>query len=116
MNSKSNETRTVMSVSKIASQRFKNHIDRTLVLREKPRKPKEARPKGRNDEAWLSPELPNWGARLWGSAIAQAHRQSTSATHLPCPPGAGDPLQGPPTARFDDILRRFEVFEESNDL
>src|SRR5438270_674673 len=30
--SESNETRTVVSVSKIASQRFKNHIDTTSVL------------------------------------------------------------------------------------
>src|SRR3954462_10179619 len=33
--SESDETRTVASVSKIASQRFKNHIDTTSVLREK---------------------------------------------------------------------------------
>src|SRR3954465_15963740 len=72
--SESNETRTVVSVSKIASQRFKNHIDRTSVLREKPQKPKDTRPKGRNDDAWPSPEPPNWGARLWGSAIAEPHR------------------------------------------
>src|SRR3954468_12175586 len=56
MNSESYETRTVVSVSKIASQQFKNRIDPTSVLREKPRKPKDARPKGRNDEAWASPE------------------------------------------------------------
>src|SRR5436190_11826154 len=49
MISKSNKTRTVVSVSKIALQRFKNHTDTTSLLREKPRKPKEARPKGRID-------------------------------------------------------------------
>src|SRR4051812_7310988 len=49
--SESNETRTVVSVSKTASQRFKNHIDRTSVLREKPRKPKDTHPKGPNDDA-----------------------------------------------------------------
>src|SRR3954468_24302219 len=38
--SESDETRTVVSVSKIASQRFENHVDTTSVLREKPRKPK----------------------------------------------------------------------------
>src|SRR5438270_234872 len=32
------------------------------------------------------------------------------------PPGAGDPLQGPRSALFDDTLRRFEVFGGSNDL
>src|SRR3954467_9513188 len=43
--SESYETRTVASESKRASQRFKNHVDTTSVLREKPRKPKEARSK-----------------------------------------------------------------------
>src|SRR3954469_16134101 len=32
------------------------------------------------------------------------------------PPGAGDPLQGPRSALFDDTLRRFEGFGGSNDL
>src|SRR3954467_10779102 len=32
------------------------------------------------------------------------------------PPGAGDPLQGPRSALFDDTLRRFEVFGGPNDL
>src|SRR5436189_243912 len=41
--SESYEKRTVVSVSKIASQRFKNHIDPTSELREKPRKPKDTR-------------------------------------------------------------------------
>ena len=110
------ETRTVASVSKIASQRFKNHVDRTSVIREKPRKPKDTRPKGRNDDAWPSPEPPNWGARLWGSAIAETRRRRSSAIPWPSSPGAGDPLQGPPTARFDDTLRHFDVFGGSNDL
>src|SRR2546430_12068910 len=65
--SESNKTRTVVSISKIASQRFKNHIDPTSVLREKPRKPKDARRKRRIDDAWPSPEPPageiGYGAR-----------------------------------------------------
>src|SRR3954470_22436450 len=61
--SESYETRTVASVSKIASQRLKNHVNTTSVLREKPRKTKEARPKGRTDDAWPTPEPPNRGAR-----------------------------------------------------
>src|SRR5436189_108090 len=108
--SESNEIRTVVSVSKITSQRFENHIDRTSVLREKPRKPKDTHPKGRNDDAWPSPEPPNWGARLWGSAIAEPRRHRSSAIPWPSSPGAGDPRRGPPTARFDDPLRRFDVF------
>src|SRR5438045_3496042 len=38
--SESYETKTVASVSKIAPQRLKNHIDMTSVLREKLQKPK----------------------------------------------------------------------------
>src|SRR5437588_693565 len=32
------------------------------------------------------------------------------------PPGAGDPLQGPRSALFDDTLRRFDMFGGSNEL
>src|SRR3954464_12355244 len=39
--SESYETRTLVSVSKIASQRFENHVRTTSVLREKPRKPRK---------------------------------------------------------------------------
>src|SRR2546430_1100141 len=39
--SESYETRTVVFVLKIASQRFENHVDTTSVLREKPRKPRK---------------------------------------------------------------------------
>src|SRR3954471_6529622 len=79
--SESNETRTVVSASKIASQRFENHIDRTSMLREKPRKPKDTHPKGRNDDAWPSPEPPNWGARRWGSAIAEPADAGARPSH-----------------------------------
>src|SRR5436190_5599324 len=102
--SESNETRTVVSVSKIASQRFKNHIDRTSMLREKLRKPKDARPKGRNDDAWPSPEPPNWGARLWGSAIAEPRRRRSSTIQWPSSLKGRGPPAGSPTARFDDTL------------
>src|SRR5438046_2673357 len=44
--SESYETRTVAFVSKRASQRSKNYIHTTSVLREKPRKPKDTRRKG----------------------------------------------------------------------
>src|SRR4051812_37235190 len=114
--SESCETRTVVSVSKIASQRFKNHIDPTSVLREKPRKPKGARRKRRNDDAWPSPEPPNRGAWLWGSAIAEPRRREGLDIGWSTPPGPGDPLQGPPTVPFDDVLRRFYMFGGSNDL
>src|SRR4051812_15838853 len=114
--SESCETRTVVSVSKIASQRFKNHIDPTSVLREKPQKPKYARRKRRNDDAWPSPEPPNRGARIWGLAIAEPCRREGSAIGWPTPQGPGDPLQGPPTAPFDDVFRHFYMFGGSNDL
>src|SRR2546430_2655756 len=84
--SESNETRTVVCVSKIASQRFRDHIDRASVLREKPQEPKNTRPKGRSDDAWPSPEPPSRGARLWGSAIAELHRHRGSAIQWPSSP------------------------------
>src|SRR5437588_317609 len=110
------EKRTVVYLSKIAFQRFKNYNNSRSALREKPRKPKDTRRKGRNDDAWPSPEPPNWGARLWGSAIAEPCRCRSSAIPWPSSPGAGDPLRRPPTARFDDVLRRFDMFGGSNDL
>src|SRR3954469_15252109 len=75
----SNETRTVATVSKIASQRLKNHIDTTSVLREKPRKQKDTQKKRPNDEAWPSPEPPNWGARLLGLGHSRAPQAWRSA-------------------------------------
>src|SRR5436189_196603 len=82
----SNETRTVVSVSKIASQWFKNRLDTTSVLREKPQKPKEARSKERIDDAWPTPEPPSRGARLWGSAMVEPRRHRGSAIPWPSPP------------------------------
>src|SRR3954470_17708875 len=114
--SESNETRTVVSVSKIASQRFENHVDTTSVLREKPRKPKEARPKGRIDDAWPTPEPPSRGARLWGSAMAEPRRHRGSAIPWPSSLWSRGHPAGSPTARFGDTLRCFEVFGGSNDL
>src|SRR3954465_14458483 len=78
-NSESYKTRTVVSVSKIASQRFKNRVDPTSVLQEKRRKPKDMHTKRRNDDAWPSPEPPNRGARLWGSTIAEPRKHKGSA-------------------------------------
>src|SRR5436189_235530 len=98
--SESYETRTVVSVSKIASQRFKNHIDTTLVLREKPRKPKEARSKEQIDGAWPTPEPPNRGARPCGLAMAEPCRRRGSAIPWPIPIGSRGPPAGSPTARF----------------
>src|SRR3954468_18026612 len=114
--SESYETRTVASVSKIASQRFKNHLDTTSVLREKPQKPKEARPKGRIDGAWPTPEPPSRGARPCGSAMAEPRRRRGSAIPWPSPRWSRGPPAGSPTGRFGDTFRRFEVFGGSNDL
>src|SRR5436189_5172 len=114
--SESYETRTVVSVSKIASQRFKNHIHTTSVLREKPRKPKESRSKERTDDAWPTPEPPSRGARPCGSARAEPRRHRGSAIPWPSPRKGRGPHAGSPTARFRDTLRRFEVFGGSNDL
>src|SRR5437588_693564 len=94
-NSESYETRTVVSVSKIASQRFENRVDPTSVLREKPRKPKDAQRKARTDATRRSPELPSRGARPWSSAIAEPHKHNASAIGWPSPQGH-PPGQGTP--------------------
>src|SRR5438270_422410 len=114
--SESYETRTVVSVSKIASQQFENRLDTTSVLREKPRKPKEARSKERTDDAWPPPGRPNRRARPYGSAMAEPCRHRGSAIPWPSPSKGRGPPAGSPTARFGDILRRFDVFGGSNDL
>src|SRR5947209_4273738 len=46
---KSNETKSATCESKIAWQRLQNRLDPTSVLREKPRKPKDAQRKARTD-------------------------------------------------------------------
>src|SRR5256886_2550558 len=114
--SKSYETRTVASVSKRASQRFKNHVDTTSVLREKPRKPKETRSKERTDDAWPTPEPPSRGARPCESAMAEPRRHRGSAIPWPSPRKGREPPAGSPTARFDDTFRRFDMFGRPNDL
>src|SRR3954463_9095185 len=117
--SESYEIRTVASVSKIASQRFKNHVDLTSVLREKPRKPKDTRRKGETTAHDRPPSPPagepGYGGRPWPSPADTRARPSHGRTTR-VTPGAGDPLQVPRSALFDDTLRRFEVFGGSNDL
>src|SRR4051812_33709238 len=56
-------------------------------------------------------ELPDWGARPWPRPPVQEVGRSASR-----PPGAGDPLQGPQPAPFEDTARRFAMFGWSNDL
>src|SRR4051812_27043857 len=100
--SKYNGTKSGASVSKIASQRFKNRVDPTSVLREKPRKPKDACSKAQDDASQPSPgssptgELGH-GARPWPRPPVLEVGGSASR-----PSGAGDPLQGPQSAPFDD--------------
>src|SRR2546430_2446760 len=114
--SESYETRTVASVSKRASQRFKNHVHTTSVLREKPRNPRTRSQKSEPTTNGRPPSPPTGElghvGRPWPSpADAQAR-----PSHGP-PPGMGTGAHfWSPTARFGDILRRFEVFRGSNDL
>src|SRR5436189_208876 len=108
--SESYKTRTVASVSKRPSQRFKNHVHTTSVLREKPQKPKEVHPKRQNDDAWPTPEPPSRGARPCGSAMAEPCGHRGSAIPWPSPSYGRGPPAGSPTARFDDIPRRFDMF------
>src|SRR4051812_43133600 len=53
--SESNETKSFASVSKIASHRFKNRVDPTSELREKPQKPKDAHSKAQDEASQPSP-------------------------------------------------------------
>src|SRR5436189_123469 len=98
--SESYETRTVASISKIASQRFKNHIDPTSPYTEIFRSPKDARRKRRIDDAWPSPEPPSRGARLWGLAIAEPRKQRGLAIGWPTLLGARGPPAGDPDSPF----------------
>src|SRR2546430_393999 len=75
--SKSDETKSITSVIKIASQRFKNHVDTTSVLREKPQKPKETGQKtsidgakrGPRDPPRLPPREPDHGSSANGRSL-----------------------------------------------
>src|SRR3954468_3757526 len=93
--SESYETRTVVSVSKIASQRFKNHVHTTSVLREKPRKPKERAQKSEPTTPGRPPSPPTGElghvGRPWPSPTDAGARPS----HGRAPERAGDPLLGP---------------------
>src|SRR5436190_1315305 len=73
------------------------------MLREKPRKPKEARSKERTDNAWPTPEPPNRGARPWGSAMAEPCRRRGSAIPWPSPCDE----QGTPFWVPDSAFRRY---------
>src|SRR5436190_16762770 len=63
--SESYETRTVASVSKRASQRFKNHVDTTSVLREKPRKPRRHAQKSEPTTPGRPPSPPTGSSAMW---------------------------------------------------
>src|SRR5436190_1010420 len=93
--SESYETRTVASVSRRASQRFKNHIHRTSVLREKPRKPKERAQKSEPTTLGRPPSPPTGelghGGRPWPSLADTEARPSNGRA----PVRLGDPLLGP---------------------
>src|SRR5438270_601508 len=98
------------------SQRFKNHDHTSSVLREKPRKPRKRPQKGeptlpgrppRSEERRVGKEC-----RPWPSSTGKGEQPS----HGRAPYKPGDPPSGSPTARFFDVLRRFEVFGASYDL
>src|SRR3954468_18827799 len=62
---KSDETKSATSVSERASQRFKNHVDTTSVLRENFKKPKETGQKDPpTDQQWGQKATPSPGGRL----------------------------------------------------
>ena len=89
------ETRTVVSVSKIAPQRFKSCVDPTSVLREKPRKPKETHVRRAKRRPMAEPP----SSALAELGHSRAPQARSSASQWPRSPGlpcwAGDPLPGP---------------------
>ena len=93
--SESYETRTVVPVSKRASQRFENHDHTTLVLREKPRKPRKHAQKGEPTTLGRPPSPPTGelghGGRPWPSLADTEARPSNGRA----PVRLGDPLLGP---------------------
>ena len=112
---KSDETRTIATVSKRPSQWQKNRVDMMSALQEKPRKLKET---GRNDKPTEQddpPEPPPEGLGHGRSVNDRPHWQNArgSASRTP---RAGNPPQGPRFAPFYDTTRRFAQFGGSNDL
>src|SRR4051812_9709417 len=93
--SESYETRTVASVSKRPSQRFKNHVHTSSVLREKPRKPRKRSQKSEPTLPGRPPSPPTGElghvGRPWPSSAGKGARPS----HGRAPHRAGDPLLGP---------------------
>src|SRR5436189_192446 len=109
--SESYETRTVASVSKRPSQRFKNHVHTSSVLREKPRKPRKRPQKGEPTSPGRPPSPPTGElghvGRPWPSSTGKGARPS----HGRAPMKAGDPLLGPRqfvSSTFFDVSRCLE--------
>src|SRR3954465_11110577 len=98
-NSESYKTRTVVSLSKIASQRFKNRVDPTSVLREKPQKPKDTRRKGETTAHDRPPSPPagepGYGGWPWPSPAVTKARPSHGRAPRVTPWGRGPPTGSP---------------------
>src|SRR5438270_253773 len=102
---------TVASVSKRPSQRFKNHVYTSSVLREKPRKPRK---RSQKSEPTLPSRPPNSTTRQlahvgrpWPSSTGKGARPS----HGRAPYKPGDPLLGPRqfvSSTFFDVSSCFE--------
>src|SRR5437588_345623 len=110
--SESYETRTVASVSKRPSQRFKNRVHTTSVLREKPRKPRKRSQKSEPTLPGRPPSPPTGElghvGRPWPSSAGKGARPS----HGRAPHRAGDPLLGPRQfvfSTFFDVSRCLRV-------
>src|SRR5436189_302532 len=93
--SESYETRTVVFVSKIASQRFKNHVHTTSVLREKPQKPKERAQKSEPTTPSRPPSPPAGELSHVGQPWPSPADAGAWPSHGQAPIWAGDPILGP---------------------
>src|SRR5204862_550168 len=114
--SESYETRTVVSVSKIASQRFKNHVHTTSVLREKPRKPRKSEQKSEPTTPGRPPSPPTGEHGHVGWPWPSPADAGARTSHGRAPVMGRGPHSGSSTGRFGDTLRCFEVFGGSNVL
>src|SRR2546430_1490346 len=89
------ETRTVVSVSKIASQRFENHVHTTSVLREKPRKPRKHAQKSEPMTPGRPPTPPAGHLCFVDRPATSPAYAGALPAHVRAPVWAGDPLLGP---------------------
>ena len=92
---KSDETKTITTVSKRTLQRNKNHVDMTSVLQEKSQKPKKTGRKATSTRRNDTREPPTWGARSWEVGQWPTPTGKMPGGRQADPPGQGTPTGSP---------------------